>query len=143
MVAVISKTRTYSIWVLCLYFVASLTTGLHGSVLCIDANEGVKVEAICQPCCDEEEEVCEVTALGHDTEKHPRCVDCTDIPLIYESLLVRNFRSILIDDPAVFSPADAEYVKSTVLTISQLACPAGQNPPASHLNSLSTTILIC
>jgi hypothetical protein len=143
LVTVISRTRTYSIWVLCLYFAIGLAAGAHDSVVCIDANERVKIETVCQPCCGEADGVCRSEEPGDEVEGHANCDGCTDFPAINESLSGRNFGLRLIGGPDVHSPADIKSDEYPAVTSCRIANPKIKGPPASHLNSLSSTVLIC
>lgn len=139
-----SKTRKYAIWALCLYFATGLTTGLHGSVLCIAPNEGAKVEAFCQTSCGDPETSCDVEQPGFEAEAHPHCTGCSDIPLNYDSLLRRRgFVSHLTDDSSSLSLAQVTLAEVVDLTVTRVISRPTRAPSTSHLSSISTTILIC
>ena len=143
LVTAMSTLRTHTIWALCLYFAIGLTTGAHGSVLCIDPDESVRVEAICQTSCGDPETSCDAEQPGVETEVHPHCIGCTDIPLMYESLQRRDFVPNLIDDSAQLSLAQRTHADAGSLTVTRLPAPTDRGPLTSPLKSLSTVILIC
>lgn len=143
LVIVKSKIRKYSIWALCLYFAIVLTSGVNGSVLCVIPDEKAKVEAVCQTSCGGAETSCDVEQPGVEAEVHPHCIGCTDIPLIYESLLRRDLVSNFIDDSSLLSPTQVIHAEVVVLTATRVSVPPDRGPLKSPHLSLSTTILIC
>ena len=79
-------TKTYLIWPLCLLFVAGLTIGGNGSVVCVGDDGLVKVESVCEPCVDEAGEACRVEQVDVEHDHQDECVNCTDLPVDQNSI---------------------------------------------------------
>jgi hypothetical protein len=116
---------------------------VSGSVLCVTPDEGAKVEAVCQTSCSDVGTSCDVEQPSVEAKVHSHCIDCTDIPLIYESLLRRDYVSNFIDDSFLVSLAQVTHSEVVDLTATQLPVPPDRGPLTSPHLSLSTTILIC
>jgi len=139
-----SNARKYAVWALCIYLAVGLTTGVHGSVLCLTPDEGARIEVVCQTSCGDAENSCEAEQPGVEAEAHPHCIGCTDIPLSYDSLIRRDFVASLVDDSSLLlSPAPVTPAESVDLTATRIPVLPNRGPLISPLLSLSTTILIC
>jgi hypothetical protein len=143
LVIVMSKTRRYSILVLCLYFALRLAASVPGSVLCVAPDEGAKVEAVCQTSCSEAQGSCDAEPPSIESEVHAHCIDCKDFPLIYESLARRDFVSSFIDDSAQLNLTKVTHAEAADLTAARRLVPLTRGLLTSPHLSLSTIILIC
>ena len=136
--------RKYSIWLLCLCFVAGPAFGGAGGVLCIGADDLMKVEQVCRPCCTDTDENCSIEQTSLETEFHDSCYGCTDIPLSHESLSGRNFRTVSIYKTADFGSADGPMqARANPAVLSATDRPTTLSPPPVSRVAFPTIVLIC
>lgn len=89
-----------------LALVVGIGNGGFGSVLCIGADNYIKVESACQPCCKTSDQVPapgstnEARVLEH--AQHDDCFDCTDIELRQQILRQIPISNISLTDVQVF-----------------------------------------
>ncbi len=135
--------RAYLTWALCLLFVTGITLSSFGYVLCLGDDGHIRTESVHHPCCSDPEKVClcEQTGTDHD---HAGCTNCTDRPLIQDSLLHRRViprtiaKSIAFHTIAILNRQHVDRTAPMITTrlVDTLL-------PSSASVLLSTTILRC
>ena len=136
--------RKYLSWPVCLLFVAGLTLGNSGSVLCVGDDDHVKVESVCQPYCNDSEAGCILRQPGSNHDHHEDCANCTDLPLIQDFLSQRPISKTNDNGTICLS----YFTALTTLVNCQLTATATTSPQhALELSSekalLSITVLRC
>jgi hypothetical protein len=89
--------KKYLAWPMCLLFIVGLAVGSNGSILCIGDNGHTNIESICQPCCGEAEDSCDLAESNSNHDHHDECDNCTDRPLFQDPLLSRSISRLDID----------------------------------------------
>ncbi len=136
--------RKYLASALCLHFLTALTFSGFGSVLCLGVNGQIKVESVHQPCCNDAETDCFSEPIGSDHDHHADCTDCTDLPVIRDSLSRRPLASVSrigwAPDHAAASVILPRLIR---MTRANLTRSESTSPPGSAGLLLSTTVLRC
>ena len=136
--------RNYLIWLVCLSFMAGITHGSSGGVLCLGDDGHVMVVSLCQPSCGDSRSK-GLTEQSDDAHNHhDGCSNCIDLPLIRELFTQRapepivNADSYSVNSIATSPAPQAGGVTSPV------------SPPLLEIQTafgesvfLSTTVLRC
>jgi hypothetical protein len=110
--------KTSLSWALSLTLVFGLISAGNSSMLCIGADDSVKVESVCQPCCTSAETACTKDVISLASADHEACYDCTDVPLIVELFHQKNSTAILGSNVHYFNPPASMAAES----VSNAAC---------------------
>lgn len=110
--------------ILSLILVLGPTVGATGSVLCITADDHVRLESVCRPCCGTTVDAHSSAAVDH--ESHDECFNCTDISVSH--LVLRQRFS-----PALTNAVTVGGLISPVFVQSDLRL----RPPSGATDSLS------
>lgn len=127
-----------------LILMAGLVLVSSGGVLCLDDCGRAVIEAVCQPCCGDDQEICKIQVLNNDGDPHNSCSDCTDVPLLLSAVSNRPFLDILdswIVGLDLSIPAPAATISDTRPTARAITA-ASKMPPGWETHS-RTTVLRC
>jgi len=115
-----------------------------GSILCVGADGHVEIDSFGHPCC----EGCDAACL-HEQDKaaedhHSDCGDCTDLPLIQDTILNRPLSTISlnespVDSPLAFPDRPESKDPSSVSRIRPMDFALTNKAPSF----VSTTVLLC
>jgi len=129
----------------CLLFIAGLSSSSFGDVLCISDNGHVEIESVCTPCCLENANSCFLSKADTAHDHHEGCDNCSDLSLDSPKLRIRNVSpEIDINHNVYLSTPAFGYDNSCTFSDIDLF-DVELFPPISDLSSLmiSTTIIIC
>ncbi len=83
------KNMKLSVLPICLLFIVGLTFSSFGDILCVSDSGHIKVESICNPCCDETANPCFLNKTDFGHEHHDSCDNCSDLSLESPKILDR------------------------------------------------------
>ena len=134
--------RKILIFTVCLLFVLGLSASSLGGVVCVGGNGEMRVEAACEPCCEEPEAACTEDQDDCEPDHHDHCGDCTDLPLIQEKLTRRPVGESYTDVESDLAPPAADQsVQIQVLETSE-APPTHDFPPLNRGPDLLASVVL-
>ena len=132
-------------WPLRLFFIVGLTIAESGDVLCISDDGHIKIESICQPCCNTTDNVRLLTSSDSRHNHHDDCYNCSDLqlngPIWYRQNSESISNIILIKSQPLF--AFNHNTNSTRPISSRFADTGSFRGHDRSALMISTTVLIC
>ena len=131
-------------WLVCLFLTAGIALSNFGSVVCRGDDGNVKIESLWHACCSETGTAHFLIQSTLERDHHEDCADCTDLPLLHDSLAHRYaFRILRAESYIDHSPA-VPYIPLYDKTVSVFRRALPEMPTVSEPSAvLSATVLLC
>ena len=132
---------------MCLLLIFGLVVSSYGTVLCIGADDQIKVESVCEPCCKSTENGHDIDVSVIDHSDHEECFDCTDITFTQD--ILRQSKSATFGetdshiDHAAVSSALSHNFAGIVNSVADLTAPREKCASATISVHLASTVIRC
>ena len=128
----------------CLLLMAGITLSNFGGIMCLGEDGHVKVESYCHPSCNDSEGPRRLEEVTTDSDNHDDCADCTDLPLLHDSLAHRYAFRILRTGSYIDYSIAVPYIPHRDRAVSAFIRVLPKIPTVSEpFAVLSTSVLLC